>query len=71
MNDIELLEEIDCPYCEKEISYLKGEEGTIKYRDKSFEIIYYFYKCNICKQEFTTTESDNKTLNQIPNYGRD
>lgn len=59
---------IVCPVCSSlEISALQQEEMPVVYNGKSYTIQQYFYKCPKCGDEYTTTETDEETLSQIPN----
>lgn len=46
-----------CPIC-GQIVKLTSEEVTRKYKNKELVIEEYFYKCENCNYEFTTTEVD-------------
>jgi len=59
---------LPCPYCDEGKAYLDFEDRNIDYKDKTYAITAWFYQCSQCKKEFTTTESDTKSLSQIPGY---
>lgn len=59
---------MECPICNGTL--IEQEEPVeITYKKIKYNIIQYFSKCNKCEEEFTSLEEDEKTLNQIPNYG--
>ena len=60
---------IECPYCDGN-AHLKREAGTLQFRKETFQVIKHFYKCDKCQEEFTTTESDQLTYNQLVNQYR-
>ena len=60
---------IECPYCDGN-AHLKRETGTLQFRKEPFQIVKHFYKCDKCLEEFTTTESDQLTYNQLVNQYR-
>lgn len=61
---------IECPYCDG-IAMLHREAKEITYRKDVFKIIAHFYKCEKCKEEFTTTEADAISLTQVHNQYRE
>lgn len=63
----QLKEVLDCPFCNGTAT-LQEEVRDITYRKKIYLVISYFYMCKDCKEEFTTTESDTATLEQIDEY---
>lgn len=60
---------IECPYCDG-IAVLKREPQHLTYRKEVFKVTAHFYKCGKCKEEFTTTESDTRTIMQAHNQYR-
>ncbi len=46
-----------CPICDGSVK-LTSEEVTRRYKGKELIIQEYFYKCDSCNYEFTTTEVD-------------
>ena len=60
---------IECPYCDGN-AHLKKEGGALMFRKEPFQVIKHFYKCDKCKEEFTTTEVDQLTYNQMVNQYR-
>jgi YgiT-type zinc finger domain-containing protein len=55
---------IDCPYCNGS-AFLKGENREITYKEETLTVKAYFYQCESCLEEFTTTETDNQTKIQV------
>lgn len=62
-------ERIECPYCDG-IATLQKEVKEVAYRKDIFKIVAHFYKCEKCKEEFTTTEADTISLTQVHNQYR-
>lgn len=60
-----------CPLCDKGIANLFIEKKKRTYRKEEFEIFEYYYRCNKCKEEFTTTEIDKLNTNQVYNLYRE
>lgn len=60
---------IQCPYCDGN-AHLEKETGTLQFRKETFQVVKHFYKCDKCQEEFTTTESDQLTYNQLVNQYR-
>ena len=54
---------IECPYCPGFAS-LQKQPIELLYRKENFHVVEYFYKCDTCCEEFTTTESDTLTMQQ-------
>ena len=61
---------IECPYGEGQAE-LFIELKELNYRKETFNIMAHFYKCAICQEEFTTTETDTITLLQAHNQYRE
>jgi putative zinc finger/helix-turn-helix YgiT family protein len=61
--------ELECPYCPGRALLLK-EVKSLDYRKESFEVVAHYYKCSTCNEEFTTTASDEITINQLYNQYR-
>ncbi len=55
---------IECPYCDG-IAVLNSESREITYKEKLFAVKSYYYKCEVCREEFTTTETDSLTMMQV------
>lgn len=64
---MELAKTIDCPNCGKDIP-LQSSGITITFRGHNYDIDHWYYHCKGCREDYTTEESDTKTLSQIPNY---
>jgi transcriptional regulator with XRE-family HTH domain len=60
-----------CPLCEKGDAVLSYQRKKRIFRKEEFELFEYFYKCNKCKEEFTTTEIDTLNTNQVYNKYRE
>ena len=60
---------IECPYCIGN-AHLSKETGELQFRKEPYQIVKHFYKCDTCNEEFTTTESDQLTYNQLVNQYR-
>jgi len=58
---------IDCPYCNGS-AILKDEIREIKYKESTLSVKVYFYQCELCREEFTTTETDTQTMKQFLNF---
>ena len=61
---------IECPYCEGQAT-LQKQSKELMYRKELYKVIEHFYKCNNCKEEFTTTETDTITILQAHNQYRE
>lgn len=48
---------VPCPFCTG-IANLHPEKRTLTFRKQQFEILFFYYKCPVCLNDFTTTESD-------------
>ena len=59
-----------CPFCDG-IADLKIEPIKITFRKEDFNIIKQFYKCNKCKEQFTTDDLDEVNINQVYNQYRE
>lgn len=55
---------LNCPFCKGKI-HLKADTRLFEYKGGSYNVLAYFYKCLLCQEQFTTTKSDTKTLNQV------
>jgi len=55
---------MECPYCDGD-AILQKQPGEITYCNEAFKVIEHFYRCEKCSEEFTTTESDTVTLDQV------
>lgn len=61
---------IECPYCDG-TAVLQKQPKELGYRKDIFKVVEHFYRCEKCKEEFTTTESDTITLIQAHNQYRE
>lgn len=61
---------IECPYCDG-FANLEKEAKELTYRKDVFKMVAHFYKCEKCKEEFTTTEADKISLTQVHNQYRE
>ena len=57
---------MDCPYCDGS-AILKDEIREIKYKESALSVKAYFYRCESCQEEFTTTETDTHTMKHVLN----
>lgn len=62
--------QIDCAYCDRQAHLQKGGK-ELTYRKEVFKIVEHFYKCEKCKEEFTTNETDTVSLLQAHNQYRE
>ncbi len=58
------MKSIECPYCDGKAE-LNMEKSKKIFLKKEVGIDEYYYKCEKCKKEFTTTELDTININQI------
>lgn len=57
---------VECPYCNDGIANLKNKPKTLETAKGKFLVkVYYFYECEICNEEFTTTQSDTESLKEF------
>ncbi len=61
---------IECPYCDGH-ALLQIQPRDPTYRKEVFKVAEHFYKCEICGEDFTTTETDTITLTQVHNQYRE
>ncbi len=54
---------LECPFCEG-YANLEREPKILTYRNEPFKIMQHFYRCEKCKEEFTTDEVDEFSLRQ-------
>lgn len=54
-----------CPLCPDERVQLAESIDTFTYKGEVVSAVRYFYKCHTCEEEFTTTESDTVSLDNI------
>ena len=60
----------ECPFCGKS-SQLESQATEKEFRKEKFPIREFFYKCESCGEEFTTTAIDEITVNQVYNQYRE
>lgn len=60
----------DCPFCDSEAK-LEKNEIVQKFKKDKFKIREFFYRCRNCGEEFTTTATDEVTVNQVYNQYRE
>lgn len=58
-----------CAFCDGN-AHLNSETKEYLYRKEHFIVHQYFYKCELCHEEFTTTEVDTFSLVQVHNQYR-
>lgn len=63
----ELIQLMECPFCEHGTASLHQEQRSFVVKSKTVESKFLFYRCDTCKEQFTTTESDTVSFNEI--YG--
>lgn len=56
-----LVQIYDCPLCEGK-ARLKSIPAVLVIQAKPVEVKAWYYKCDRCGEEFTTTQSDEQTL---------
>lgn len=61
---------IDSPFCDG-IAILMKRKKKFPFRKEDFEIIEFYYKCKQTKEEFSTEETSDVTLNQLYNQYRE
>lgn len=44
---------------------LMSEPSTLTYRGKTYNVTHYFYLCELSNEQFTTTELDEKNLEEL------
>ncbi len=62
---------MNCPICNKNTVELKIEELERDFRKEKFKVFQQFYFCNSCKNDFTTSEQDGVSVNQVYNQYRE
>lgn len=60
----------DCPFCGKS-SKLESKITEKEFRKENFQIREFYYVCEFCGEEFTTTGVDEITVNQVYNQYRE
>jgi hypothetical protein len=44
---------------------LMSEPSTLTYKDKVYDVIHHYYLCQLTNEKFTTTELDEKNLEEL------
>lgn len=60
----------ECPFCGQS-SGLESQITEKVFRKEKFRIREFFYKCEVCHEEFTTTDLDEVIINQVYNQYRE
>ncbi len=55
---------MSCPFCDGQAVLAKAPT-QLTYKGEEFNVVGYFYLCEKCKEEFTTTKSDTATIAQV------
>ena len=63
-NDTLMKGKVECPFCNGAAS-IKSQPKEITYKHELHTVESYYYQCDKCHEEFTTTETDTKTLLQV------
>lgn len=58
------MRKMECPYCDGQAT-IKIEIKDLEYRKETFCVNHYYYKCEKCASEFTTSAADDRTLTQL------
>lgn len=58
------------PITGKEMT-LQKENRTLSFRKENFDVLFHYYLCEDTKEQFTTTELDDKNINQLYNKYRE
>ena len=61
---------LECPYCDGNAA-IEREIRPLDFKKEKINVVVQFYKCIKCKEEFTTTEVDTVTINQLHNQYRE
>lgn len=61
---------IECPMCDGSAKLL-SEKRKRTFRKEEFEVTEFFYHCEQCGEEFTTTETDEVNISQVYNQYRE
>ena len=62
---------MECAFCDNNQVALKKEYKEFKFRKEGFIIAQHYYKCDVCGEEFTTTETDQLSIAQVYNQFRE
>ena len=58
-----------CPQCDSNSTLVRCP-NELEFRKEHFNVIEHYFQCNKCREEFTNTELDDLTLNQVYNQYR-
>lgn len=58
-------ESLDCVSCETGVAFLKRADCNVTVNGKDHIVTELYYECRDCKTQFTTTEADTVTYDQI------
>lgn len=61
---------LECPYCDG-IAGLVKKDSEFPYRKEVYKVVEHYYKCDKCREEFTTTQTDTITVLQAHNQYRE
>ncbi len=61
---------INCAFCEA-TAILSYENKEVEFRKESYKYKEFYYTCNECSEDFTTTEIDTVSINQVYNQYRE
>lgn len=61
---------VDCPFCNGKAELCMDRSKRF-FRREEFEVYEYYYKCNVCGKEFTTTDIDKFNTEQVYNLYRE
>lgn len=53
-----------CPACSGKVT-IQSEFREHEYKGKAITALFFFYKCNKCNEQFTTTETDEMNISSI------
>ena len=60
----------NCPFCNGNAK-LVSIDAEKEFRKEKFSVKEFFYKCTVCGEEFTTTKTDEISINQVYNQYRE
>lgn len=60
----------NCPFCNKRAK-LESCNTVKEFKKEKFKLREFYYKCDSCGEEFTTTKTDEVTINQVYNMYRE
>ena len=59
----------ECPFCDG-TAHLDWNKKEVHFRKEAFFVQQFYYKCNLCKAEYTTNDTDNASMLQVHNQYR-